>query len=330
MRLSIGNHLKRIEQMCKFSFIIPIYNRPDELRELLASFVSQEQVEGIDYEVIVVEDGSTNDSEDVVSVSGLPVKYIVQENTGPSGARNRGVKEANGEWVVFLDSDAVLPNNYIHRVNEYVDNTACDLWGGPDRSREDFTIIQKAIDYSMTSLLTTGGIRGKKKSVDHFYPRTFNMGIRRELFNQLGGFRDGMRYGEDLDLSMRALENGGVSALFEEAWVYHKRRVDFKAFFRQIRQSGKARIVLNRYHPGTLKLVHTLPSLFVIFNVAVLLTLSPVLYSILLLYPLAIVVDIYTKGGSLELAGYAVAAAYVQHFAYGLGFLEEWLFPKTN
>lgn len=316
--------------MIKFSFVIPIYNRPEELRELLDSLAQQVGADTIPYEIIVVEDGSTLPSEEVVKSFAQPIKYITQKNSGPSGARNRGVAEATGEWVVFLDSDAVLPEGYLREIDKCVEEIPCDLWGGPDRAREDFTIIQKAINYSMTSLLTTGGIRGKKKSVDHFYPRTFNMGIRRELFNQLGGFRPHMRYGEDLDLSMRALESGAKSALFPDAWVYHKRRVTFKSFFRQIHHSGKARIVLNRYHPGTLKLAHTLPALFVIFNLSILLTLNPTLYAILLIYPLAIVIDIFIREGNLHLAGYAVIATYVQHFAYGLGFLQEWIFPQQT
>ncbi|MBR8807599.1 Undecaprenyl-phosphate 4-deoxy-4-formamido-L-arabinose transferase [Porphyromonas levii] len=306
------------------SFIIPIYNRPDELRELLHSFTQLDE-SGVHYEIIVVEDGSTNPSEEVIRSFDLPIRYITQENTGPGGARNRGADAAKGEWVIFLDSDAVLPNHYMVALEKALQNSNCDLWGGPDRAREDFTLIQKAIDYSMTSLLTTGGIRGKKGSVDRFYPRTFNMGIRRSLFAQLKGFRNGMRYGEDLDLSMRALAIGGKSELFEEVWVYHKRRGTFADFFRQIRHSGRARIVLNKYHPGTLKLAHTLPTLFVLFNIVVLLSGSIALWGILVAYILAIVFDVYAKGQSLELAGYAVAATYVQHFAYGIGFAEQLL-----
>lgn len=307
-----------------FSFIIPIYNRPDELRELLYSFTQLDEC-GIPYEIIVVEDGSTIPSEDVARSFELPICYITQLNTGPGGARNRGAAEAKGEWVIFLDSDAVLPCHYMVALEKALRSSNCDLWGGPDKAREDFTIIQKAIDYSMTSILTTGGIRGKKDSVDKFYPRTFNMGIRRSLFMQLEGFRRGMRYGEDLDLSMRALEVGGTSALFEEVWVYHKRRGTFSDFFRQIRHSGRARIVLNKYHPGTLKPVHALPTLFVLFNIIVLLSWSTTLWAILNTYILAIFAHVYLKERSLELAVYAIAATYVQHFAYGIGFAEQFL-----
>lgn len=315
--------------MTTISFVIPIYNRPEELKELLESFVHQEESPA-SYEIIVVEDGSVNPSDGVIKLFDLPIKYVTQSNTGPGGARNRGVAEARSEWVVFLDSDAVLPPSYLTAVYNAISETPCDLWGGPDRARADFTVIQKAIDYSMTSMLTTGGIRGKKKSVDQFYPRTFNMGIKRELFDRLGGFRNGMRYGEDLDLSMRALEQGAKSALFEEAWVYHKRRGTFKDFYRQIKHSGQARIILNNYHKGTLKAVHYLPSLFVLFNLFVLLTFSAELFTILLVYLLAIAFDVYSKGGSLELAGYAIIATYVQHFAYGIGFIEQGLKPSSS
>lgn len=305
-----------------FSFIIPIYNRPDELRELLYSF-TQLDCSSVPFEIIVVEDGSTTPSEEVVRSFELPIRYITQQNTGPGGARNRGAEEAKGEWVVFLDSDAVLPPHYLVALERALGSSPCDLWGGPDKAREDFTIVQKAIDYSMTSVLTTGGIRGNKKSIDKFYPRTFNMGIKRELFMQLQGFRQGMRYGEDLDLSMRALESGAHSTLIEEAWVYHKRRGNFSDFFRQIRHSGRARIVLNKYHPGTLKPAHVLPTLFVLFNFMVLVGSNTVLWAVLCLYLLAITLDLFLRGESLELVGYALVATYVQHFAYGIGFAEQ-------
>ncbi len=301
-----------------YTFIIPIYNRPDELRELLDSFTRQKGFHG-SYEIIVVEDGSSMPSKEVVESFQLPISYHAQANTGPSGARNYGASFAQGEWLVFLDSDTILPDTYLQNVEQGLQKIPCDLWGGPDAASPDFTITQKAINYSMTSLLTTGGIRGRKKSVDKFYPRTFNMGIRASLFHKLEGFRVSMRYGEDLDLSMRALESGAASALLPEAWLYHKRRGTFKDFFNQVRHSGRARIVLNKYHHGTLGLVHVLPSLF---TIALLFFWHPIVGPLLLAYFLAIVCDVYAKDGSLELAGYAVVATLTQHIGYGVGFIE--------
>lgn len=307
-----------------YSFIIPIYNRPDELQELLESFTTQKGT-NLSYEIIVVEDGSTHTSASVIQEfeGVLPLRYIVQENMGPGGARNTGAKQALGEFLVFLDSDTVLPNSYLQAIEWEAQSNPADLWGGPDRAREDFSVIQKAIDYSMTSFLTTGGIRGSKRSVDTFYPRTFNMGIRKSAFEKVQGFRPGMRYGEDLDLSMRAIAAGYRSALYEGAWLYHKRRVSYKQFFNQIRNSGRARIVLNKYHPGTLKWMHTLPALFVVFNFIALVTPHSGLFTILILYMLLIVLDVFIKEGSMEVALNAVAATYVQHFGYGIGFIEE-------
>lgn len=302
-----------------FSFIIPIYNRPDELQDLLTSFTEQHSPSLISYEIIIVEDGSTISSEAVAHSFNLPIRYLTQSNTGPSGARNYGATKAEGEWLIFLDSDTILPKSYMTKLQESLTKTHCDLWGGPDKAREDFTIVQKAINYSMTSFLTTGGIRGKEKSVDKFYPRTFNMGIRTHLFRELGGFRESMRYGEDLDLSMRAIEQGYHSSLLPEVWVYHKRRATFTDFFKQVRHSGRARVTLNKYHPGTLRLVHVLPTLFV---VALLLSWTR-LGVFILAYALAIVIDVFIKEGSLELAGYTLVAAFVQHIGYGIGFAEQ-------
>lgn len=308
--------------MVQISFIIPIYNRPNELRELLDSFTKLYPSD-TSFEIIIVEDGSTQTSESVAQEFEhvLPIKYTQQENTGPGGARNRGAQIASGEYLHFLDSDTVLPPGFIKALQSEIYSKRADLYGGPDKAADNFTTIQKAINYSMTSMLTTGGIRGNKKSVDTFYPRTFNMGIKKCTFDLLQGFRPGMRYGEDLDLSMRAIEAGYKSALYPEAWLFHKRRVTYEQFFKQVRHSGRARIILDEYHPGTLKFVHYLPALFVILNFVgvIFLFFIPVLF----IYALMVFIDGTSKMGDATHGAHAVIAMYVQHFGYGIGFIEE-------
>ena len=306
------------------SFVIPIYNRPEELGELLASFLRlQAPGDALSYEIIIVEDGSEIPSREVVEKyrPTLPVTYLTQSNTGPSGARNHGASAARGEWFLFLDSDTILPEGYLRALLPPVSDPSIGLFGGPDREHPDFTPIQKGISYSMTALLTTGGIRGGKGSVDRFYPRSFNMGIRRELFRQLGGFDLSMRYGEDLDLSMRAIERGAESRLASDAWLYHKRRTDFKAFFRQVSHSGEARWALERKHPGTMKVVHWFPAAFTVFFA--LAFIRPYSQAFFLLYALCILLDAlvgyrYTFVESVN----AVVASFVQHIGYGHGFLK--------
>ena len=306
------------------SFIIPIYNRPEELSELLES-MTQQVPNGLSYEIIVVEDGSTTPSDRVVKryQNDLPIIYITQSNTGPGGARNRGAEEAQGDYLHFLDSDTLLPPTFFRELYTIVQCNSSDIFGGPDRATESFTMVQKAIDYSMTSFWTTGGIRGHQSSLDTYYPRTFNMGILRRLFLHIHGFRNGMRYGEDLDLSMRAIEVGGQPKYYPQLFLYHKRRVSYSQFFQQIRQSGRARILLNRYHPGTLRWVHCLPTIFVLMHFFAL--LAPSLFVISLLYALIIFIDAFGKGGGATFALHAVAATYTQHFAYGFGFIEAML-----
>lgn len=306
------------------SFIIPVYNRPDEICELLQSMTLLDRSgTSLAFEVIVVEDGSTVSSEDIVrSYQGrLPISYVTQANGGPGNARNTGANRATGDMLIFLDSDTVLPTTYLRQLDIALLSTPADVWGGPDRSAEDFTVIQKAIDYSMTSFFTTGGIRGGKKSVDTFYPRSFNMGVSKDVFFAVGGFRAGMRYGEDLDLSMRIMEKGYKSALYPDVWLYHKRRTDFQQFFRQVRHSGEARIALNKLHPGTLKPVHYLPALFVVFTVLSILGAPFGGLWVHVLYALLIIMDSFAKNGSMDLAFYSVAAAYVQLSGYGVGFI---------
>ena len=303
------------------SFVIPIYNRPEELSELLSSFRKVRIPHGFFYDIVIVEDGSSLPSSEVVKSFGktLPVTYLTQSNTGPSGARNHGAREARGEWLIFLDSDTLLSEGYFEALMPAVTDPALGLFGGPDRGSEDFTPVQKAISYSMTSFLTTGGIRGgKSKGADRFYPRTFNMGIRKSLFEKLRGFDTSMRYGEDLDLSMRAIESGARSRLLSEAWLYHKRRTDYTAFFHQVKHSGEARWALERKHPGTMKPVHWFPFLF---------SLSFLLFGLLLpfylLYALLIYIEAMTAYRyTSEEALHSVLASFVQHLGYGFGFFK--------
>lgn len=316
----------------KYSFVIPVYNRPDEVDELLASLCTQSVK---DFEVVVVEDGSTVPCREVLQrYNGrLDLHYYEKANSGPGPTRNYGVERATGEYVIILDSDVVLPEGYLAAVDEELERKACDAFGGPDRAHASFSPVQKAINYAMTSFFTTGGIRGGKKKMDKFYPRSFNMGCRRTVYNDLGGFAP-MRFGEDIDFSTRIFEGGHSCRLFPEAWVWHKRRTDLRKFFRQVFNSGIARINLTKRHPGTLKLVHLLPAVFTVgCALLALLTIVGValgcLYALLCLVPLVlfaliIFADATRQEHSVGVGLRAVVAAYVQLTGYGSGFLVAW------
>ncbi|MBQ1582014.1 MAG: glycosyltransferase, partial [Prevotella sp.] len=246
----------------KYSIVIPVYNRPDEVDELLSSLLSQSFQ---DFEVIVVEDGSKITCREVCDkyTGKLCLSYFMKPNSGPGQSRNYGAERANGEYLLILDSDVVLPKDYLQAIEDELNTLPCEAFGGPDASHPSFTPVQKAISYSMTSFFTTGGIRGGKAKLDKFYPRSFNMGIRRDVYQTLGGFSK-MRFGEDIDFSYRICEAGYKPRLFPKAWVWHKRRTDFRKFFRQVFNSGIARINLEKRHPGTMKLVHMLPMVFTV------------------------------------------------------------------
>ena len=316
----------------KYSFIIPVFNRPDETEELLESLTQQSFK---DFEVLVVEDGSDLRCEDVCERfrEKLSVRYFFKENSGPGMTRNFGVERATGDYVLVLDSDVVLPPDYLAAVESELTAAPCDAFGGPDRAHPDFTPTQKAINYAMTSFFTTGGIRGGKKKLDKFYPRSFNMGVRRSVYAELGGFSP-MRFGEDIDFSTRIFETGHSCRLFPEAWVWHKRRTDLKKFFKQVHNSGIARINLTRLHPGTLKLVHLLPSVFTAgLAFLLLVTLAGLAAGCLhalwaltppLLFALLVLVDATRAERSLSVGVRAVAASFVQLCGYGSGFLRAW------
>ena len=305
----------------KYSFIIPVYNRPDEVAELLESLTLQRLQ---DFEVVIVEDGSSIPCKAVCDsfTEKLTIRYFAKENCGPGPARNYGAERAEGQWLIILDSDVVLPPDYLSAVEQELRSNPCDAFGGPDRAHPSFTPIQKAINYAMTSFFTTGGIRGGKKKMDKFYPRSFNLGVRADAYRALGGFSP-MRFGEDIDLSTRIFKAGYRCRLFPEAWVWHKRRTDFRKFFKQVHNSGIARIHLTLRHPGTLKLVHLLPAAFTIGCVCLLLggLICWWLWLPLLAYALLVFVDATLKEKSPQVGLLAVAASFVQLIGYGTGFL---------
>lgn len=306
----------------KYSVIIPVYNRPDEVSELLSSLTQQNRTID-DIEVIVVEDGSSVTCEDVAKQYSqkLNIHYYSKPNSGPGPTRNYGAERATGTYLIILDSDTVLPPDYFNAIDKELATKDSDAFGGPDRAHKDFSPIQKAINYGMTSFFTTGGIRGGKKKMDKFYPRSFNMGIKREVYNTLGGFSK-MRFGEDIDLSIRIFENNYSCRLFPEAWVWHKRRTNFRKFFKQVHNSGIARIHLEKRHPGSMKLVHMLPAIFTLGVLMLLVGELVCVWSIvpLIAYALLIMVDASSKERSLKVGALAVVASFVQLLGYGTGF----------
>ncbi len=328
----------------KYSFIVPVYNRPDEVDELLHSLTQQTFR---DFEVIIVEDGSTVPCQQVCDryLDKLTLHYYNKPNSGPGQSRNYGAERARGEYLIVLDSDVVLPDDYLKSVNDELLCEPADAFGGPDRAHDSFTDTQKAISYSMTSFFTTGGIRGGKKKLDKFYPRSFNMGIRRDVYMQLGGFSK-MRFGEDIDFSIRIFKAGCRCRLFPEAWVWHKRRTDFRKFFRQVYNSGIARINLYKKYPESLKLVHLLPMVFTVGVLMLLLfvvagvlmsclssdvvcrTWATILITVgllpLVFYSLLIFADSAMLNHSVKIGLLSIRAAFTQLMGYGFGFIESW------
>ena len=327
----------------KYSIIVPVFNRPDEVDELLQSLVGQTLK---DFEVVIVEDGSEKPCKNVCDkyAGKIDLKYFVKKNSGPGQSRNYGAERANGEYLIVLDSDVVLPEGYLKAVDDELRREPADAFGGPDCAHDSFTETQKAISYSMTSFFTTGGIRGGKKKLDKFYPRSFNMGIRRDVYMRLGGFSK-MRFGEDIDFSIRIFKAGCKCRLFPEAWVWHKRRTDMRKFFRQVYNSGIARVNLYKKYPESLKLVHLLPMVFTVGVILLFLVacfgrimmvygnpahfyswyylvvgaLSPILFFSLLIF-----IDSSIRNKSLPIGFISIGAAFVQLTGYGFGFISAW------
>ena len=310
-----------------FSIILPTFGRPEEVIECLESLCFQTRK---DFEVIIADGSPADDVRPglVPFQERLNMQVVYEKYLPVSNARNRGAEKANGEWLIFLDSDCLIPPDYLRVVGEAIERENPDAFGGPDAAHESFTDIQKAISYSMTSLFTTGGIRGKKTHVGQFHPRGFNMGIKRSVFFSVNGYAEDFRCGEDIELSIRIIKAGFASILIPEAYVYHKRRTDFPKFFRQVKRFGAARINLFRRHSEELKLTHFFPALFLLFNVFWI--LAPLVYCplavgislILTVYAGAIFVDSSVQNKSISVGLLSVAASWVQLMGYGSGFLQ--------
>ena len=316
-----------------YSIIIPVYNRPDEVDELLLSLTDQTYK---NFEVILVEDGSLNTCAHIKDKyqTILTINYLYQDNTGPGPARNFGAIGSTGDYLIFLDSDCIIPKTYLEEVEKELNHCPSDAFGGADRADDSFTRIQKAINYSMTSFFTTGGIRGGKKQLDRFYPRSFNLGVKHKVFDNLEGFAE-MRFGEDIDFSIRIISSGYVCRFFPQAWVYHKRRTNLKKFFKQVFNSGIARINLYKKYPETLKAIHLLPAVFTVGIIGLLACsfLSVFFLFPIIFYALIIFIDASVRTGSICIGLLSVNATFVQLMAYGSGFLSaSWkvLILKSN
>lgn len=305
------------------SFIIPVYNRPQEISELLESFKKQ-TFQG-EYEIVIVEDGSSISSEHVVQdFSALPVIYFTKKNSGPGDSRNYGMKKAKGDYFIILDSDCILPPEYIEEVQKSLSEHPIDFFGGSDAAHADFSDLQKAINYSMTSVLTTGGIRGNKMGQKTFQPRSFNMGISKKAFEASHGFGD-IHPGEDPDLTLRLWKLGFQSRFMPEAYVYHKRRISWQSFYAQVFKFGLVRPILNMWHPASAKITYWFPSFFVLGSLAalILLLLGIVLPLIfLLVYLLVVGIDASIREKNIKIGAMAILATCVQFSGYGLAFID--------
>jgi len=313
-----------------FSLIIPVYNRPNEIDELLDSLVKQTYANN--FEVIVVEDGSANSSEEVIKKYSkkLNLHYFFKENTGAGLSRNFGMQKASGNYFIIFDSDCIIPPNYLVEVEKTLTKNYTDAFGGSDAAHPSFSTIQKAINYSMTSFFTTGGIRGSKKAVGKFQPRSFNLGISKKAFEVTKGFSE-MKIGEDIDLTFRLWQHNFETQFIENAFVYHKRRATFKQFFKQTFAFGKGRPFLNRKYPKTAKITYWFPSLFIltfIFSILLLLINIKIAVHAFGVYFLILFIDSLLKNKNITVAFFSVVTTLIQFTGYGFGFLKGLLETK--
>lgn len=316
--------------MIKYSFVVPVFNRPIEIKELLESMALLDYSKP--FEIVIVEDGSTETAEKIVADfrTKLNINYIFKENSGPGPSRNYGMERAGGNYFIILDSDCLLPEEYLSNVDRFLSNEFYHCFGGADAAHSSFSPLQKAINYVMTSLLTTGGIRGKRKAVQKFEPRSFNMGLSKEVFQVSGGFGK-IHPGEDPDLSQRILKAGYQTVFIPEAYVYHKRRISWRKFHLQVRKFGLVRPILNKWHPSSSKITFWFPSFFVVFSVlSVLLAFIFDWFYIIPLsvYVFAVFMDSSVKNKNIFIGWLTIPALFIQFFGYGIAFVRSHYFIR--
>jgi glycosyltransferase involved in cell wall biosynthesis len=306
-----------------FSLIIPVYNRPDEIDELLESLVLSDYDKP--FEVVIVEDGSSIPCKNNLEkfVNKLDISYYFKENSGPGDSRNFGMKKAKGDYFLIFDSDCIIPKEYLSEVSKNLQNVYVDCFGGPDKALDSFSDIQKAINFAMTSFLTTGGIRGGSEQIDKFQPRSFNMGLSKKAFEASGGFGN-IHPGEDPDLSIRLWNLGFETKLFSSAFVYHKRRIDWNKFSIQVTKFGKARPILNSWYPKYSKITYFFPSAFIIGLFVSLLFLifdRDLFFKMYMVYFVLIFIVSSFQNKSLKIGYLSLIAVWKQFFGYGKGFI---------
>tara|TARA_B100001059_G_C17729593_1_gene525453 strand:- start:114 stop:1124 length:1011 start_codon:yes stop_codon:yes gene_type:complete len=307
-----------------FSFIIPVFNRPEEIRELLESFCTLSTPKT--FEIVIIEDGSTLDSKLIVDnfTDQLKISYYTKKNTGPGHSRNYGMERAKGRYFIILDSDCILPTEYLSAVLFKLNSNYADGFGGPDAANDSFTELQKAINFSMTSFITTGGIRGGKISNENYEPRSFNMGISKEAFHATGGFGS-IHPGEDPDLSIRLKNMGYRLHLIPEAFVFHKRRVSLESFYVQVNKFGQARPILNKWHPSSKRLAYWFPFLFSLGLIVSILLIALDFYLLLILfgfYFLAVMIGAFRTTKDIVVSFLVIPSIMIQFFGYGIGFIK--------
>jgi len=307
-----------------FSIIIPVYNRPHELEELLNSLFLTTFKNP--FEIVIIEDGSTLKSDIIVEKYKLKlnINYFYKKNSGPGDSRNFGMQQAKGKYFLLFDSDCIIPSEYLNQVHDFLSKNPVDFFGGADTADETFSDFQKAVNFSMTSFLTTGGIRGNDKK--DFQPRSFNMGLSKEAFQKSGGFGQ-IHPGEDPDLTLRLWQLGYKSAYIAEAKVIHKRRINWEAFFKQTNKFGKARPILDLWHPNYKKITFWFPTFFIIgLDLAILFAFfgffMPI-YAVLCYFMLVFIASLI-KNKSLNIAFMSLFTTLIQFYGYGLGFLKSW------
>jgi len=244
--------------MIRYSVIIPAYNAEETIEQCLTALMKQ-SIARDSYEVIVVDDGSTDRTGDVVKQ--FPVKYIKQQNQGPATARNRGAREAKGEIILFTDADCVPEYNWIEEMVKPFNDPEVMAVKGAYKTR------QKALTARFAQIEFEERFEMLKKAETIDMVDTYSAGYRKSVFLSFGGFDPSfpVANNEDTELSYKISKAGYKMVFNPEAIVYHLNHPDslkkytrlkfWRGYWRMmVYKRYPEKMLKDSYTPQTLKL----------------------------------------------------------------------------
>lgn len=325
-----------MKKLPSVSIIIPTYNRKDVLVEALLSLNKVDYPKNL-FEVVVVNDGSSDGTEEVIKSIRKKInynfKYFNGGRKGISYAKNIAIKKSRGEVIISTDDDCLFEKTWLKKLIKPLENPQVGAVGGPDRAIKNENVLAKSIDFAFSSFIGSGGIHGRflKVKLGNTYPPGCNMAFKREVVKKIGYFDEALAPGEDTDYNHR-IEKAGLKLVHvPKAFVWHRPRNSIKRFIPYIFKRGKARVEIIRRYPQYREIIYYFPAtMVVVVLLLILLSLVSVIFLKILIICLLIYILLLISAGLSAYQTYKnpiylliiPPLIMLQHTLHGLGFLK--------